>query len=145
MNLTCEDRSWRWIQYILGKRWYPPTRLHRITARNTTICTFAALKTSNLVRDFCALINSLYMSWKHSVYWTIVFHERDCRLQQPAYAASSLEDFSILRMEAIRSPVTSVHTRSTQHHIPEDGILQSHRREKLNSYKLEINCRFRRF
>jgi hypothetical protein len=35
-------------------------------------------------------------------------------------------------MEAIRSSETSVHTRSTQYHIPEDGILHSHRRENSN-------------
>jgi hypothetical protein len=29
---------------------------------------------------------------------------------------------------------TSVHTRSTWRHIPEDGILHSHRRENLKSY-----------
>jgi hypothetical protein len=29
---------------------------------------------------------------------------------------------------------TSVHTRSTRHHIPEDGILHSHRCENLKSY-----------
>jgi hypothetical protein len=34
-----------------------------------------------------------------------------------------LADFSTLKMEAIRSSETSVHTRSTRHHIPEDGIL----------------------
>jgi hypothetical protein len=43
-------------------------------------------------------------------------------LQAPAHAASSLADFSILKIEAIRSPETSVHTRSTWRHIPEDGI-----------------------
>jgi hypothetical protein len=31
---------------------------------------------------------------------------------------------------------TSVHTRSTRRHIPEDGILHSHLYENLNSYKL---------
>jgi hypothetical protein len=40
-----------------------------------------------------------------------------------------------LKMEAIRSSVTSVHTRSTRRHIPEDAILRSHRRENLRSYK----------
>jgi hypothetical protein len=45
-------------------------------------------------------------------------------LQPPAHAGSSLADFSTLKMEAIRSSETSVHTRSTQSHIPEDGILQ---------------------
>jgi hypothetical protein len=35
-------------------------------------------------------------------------------------------------MEAICFSETSVHTRSTRRHIPEDGILHSHRRENLN-------------
>jgi hypothetical protein len=37
-------------------------------------------------------------------------------------------------MEEIRSSETSVHTRSTRRHIPENGIRQSHRRENLKSY-----------
>jgi hypothetical protein len=53
-------------------------------------------------------------------------------MQPPAHAGSSLADFSTLKMEAILSSETSVHTRSrTRHHIPEDGILHSHRRENL--------------
>jgi hypothetical protein len=39
-------------------------------------------------------------------------------------------------MEAIHSSETSIHTRSTPPHIPEDGILHSHRRENLKSYKI---------
>jgi hypothetical protein len=35
---------------------------------------------------------------------------------------------------AIRSSETSVNARSTQRHIPEDGILHSHRCENLKSY-----------
>jgi hypothetical protein len=35
-----------------------------------------------------------------------------------------------------RSSETSVHTRSTRRHIPEDGILHSHRHENLKSYIL---------
>jgi hypothetical protein len=42
----------------------------------------------------------------------------------PAHAVSSLADFSTLKMEAIRSSETSVHTRYTRRHIPGDGILQ---------------------
>jgi hypothetical protein len=38
-------------------------------------------------------------------------------------AGYSLADFSTLKMEAIRSSETSVHTRSTWRHIPEDCIL----------------------
>jgi hypothetical protein len=52
---------------------------------------------------------------------------------------SSLADFFTLKMEAIRSSETSVHTRSTRRHIPEDGILHSHRRENLKSYNNRYN------
>jgi hypothetical protein len=38
-------------------------------------------------------------------------------LQPPAHVGSSLADFSTLKMEAIRSSETSVHTRSTRRHI----------------------------
>jgi hypothetical protein len=37
-------------------------------------------------------------------------------------------------MEAIRSPESLILTRSTQSHIPEDGILHSHRCENVKSY-----------
>jgi hypothetical protein len=56
------------------------------------------------------------------------------RLQPPAHADSSLADFSALKMKAIHSSETSVHTRSTRRHFPEDGILHSQRRENLKSY-----------
>jgi hypothetical protein len=39
-------------------------------------------------------------------------------------------------MEVIRSTETSVLTRTTQRHIPEDGILYSHRHENLKSYEV---------
>jgi hypothetical protein len=38
-----------------------------------------------------------------------------------SHAGSSLADLSILKMEVIRSSETSVHTRYTRRHIPEDG------------------------
>jgi hypothetical protein len=41
-----------------------------------------------------------------------------------------------LKMEAIRLSETSVNKISTRRHIPEDGILHSHRRENLRSYIL---------
>jgi hypothetical protein len=41
-------------------------------------------------------------------------------------------------MEAIRFSETSVHTRSTCRHNPEDGILHSHRRENLKYYMFKI-------
>jgi hypothetical protein len=41
-------------------------------------------------------------------------------------------------MEAVSSSNTSVLTRATWRNIPEHGILHSHRRENLESYKLYI-------
>jgi hypothetical protein len=55
-------------------------------------------------------------------------------LQPPVQAGSSLADFSTLKMEMIRSSETSVYTESTRRHIPEDGIIHSHRRENHKSY-----------
>jgi hypothetical protein len=61
-------------------------------------------------------------------------------LQPPAHAGSSLANFSTLKMEVIRSSETLVQfTRSTRRHIPEDGILHSHRRENLKSYTVPKN------
>jgi hypothetical protein len=42
-------------------------------------------------------------------------------------------------MEAILSFETLVHIKSTRRHIPEDGILHSHRRENLKSYNILNN------
>jgi hypothetical protein len=52
-------------------------------------------------------------------------------------------DFSTLKMEAMLSSKTSVHTSSTRSYIPADSILHSHSRENLKSYrlcKLFSNC-----
>jgi hypothetical protein len=57
-------------------------------------------------------------------------------LQPPAHAASSLADLYTLNLEAIRSSETSVHIRSIRCHIPEGGIVHSHRCENLKSYIL---------
>jgi hypothetical protein len=46
---------------------------------------------------------------------------------------SSLICFTLM-MGAIRSSETSVLARATRRHIPEEGILHSHRRENFKSY-----------
>jgi hypothetical protein len=51
-----------------------------------------------------------------------------------ARAGFSLADFSILKMEAIRFSETSVHAKTARLHIPEYGILHSHRRQNLKAY-----------
>jgi hypothetical protein len=56
---------------------------------------------------------------------------------EPPVENTQLADFSTLKMEAIRSSETYVHTRSTRRHIPEDGILHSHRCENLKSYTVQ--------
>jgi hypothetical protein len=43
-------------------------------------------------------------------------------------------------MEAIPSSKMSVNEISTRSHIPEDGILHSHRRENLKSHNKWIFC-----
>jgi hypothetical protein len=55
--------------------------------------------------------------------------------EPPTHVGSSLADFSTLKMEAIRSSEWSIHIRPTRRHIPEDGILHSHRRENLKYYE----------
>jgi hypothetical protein len=47
------------------------------------------------------------------------------RLQPPAHAGSSLADFSTLKIGAIHFSETSVHTRTTRRHSPENGVLQN--------------------
>jgi hypothetical protein len=61
------------------------------------------------------------VTMKNAVFWDVP----PCRsCVAPDHAGSSLADFSILKMDAIRSSETSVDTTSTRRHIPEDDIFK---------------------
>jgi hypothetical protein len=90
----------------------------------------------NVDSVYCYLVmlvphSRIFLPWRWMWY---IPPKRQFSLQSPAHAGSSVADFSILNMEAIRSSETSVYTRSTRLHIPEDGILHSHHCENLKSY-----------
>jgi hypothetical protein len=65
--------------------------------------------------------------------WTDVSVERIASICKVEKSASG-EHVATVKMDLIRSSESSVYTRSTRRHIPEDGILHSHRREDLRSY-----------
>jgi hypothetical protein len=69
-----------------------------------------ALKSVNLSPS-----NKLLSQMKHA--------DGNIQSPPPAQAGSSLADFSTLKIEAILSSETSVHTRTTRRRIPENGIL----------------------
>jgi hypothetical protein len=56
-----------------------------------------------------------------------------------AHAGSSLADSFTLKMEAIRSSETSVHTRTTRCHIAENGFLHSYRRPPKRLFTQELH------
>jgi hypothetical protein len=62
------------------------------------------------------------VTMKNVVFWDVALC-RSC-VDPPANASASLANFATLKMEAIRSSETSINTRPTQRHIPEDDILQ---------------------
>jgi hypothetical protein len=64
----------------------------------------------------------------------LVFPRNVLRLLVIANVVPSSPTLVILMMEALRSSEMSVLKRATRPHILEDGILHSHRREKLKSY-----------
>jgi hypothetical protein len=65
----------------------------------------------------------------------VVFLRSVFRLLVTANVVPSSPILVTLMMEALRSSETSVLTRTTGRNITSDGILHSHSREKLKSYK----------
>jgi hypothetical protein len=101
----------------------------------------------NMMKPICS--NGICINLKNAVFWDVALCRScvnrrfggsyrlhlQCRNNPPT--RNQLEQVTAdcsLKMEAIRSSETSVHTRSTQRHIPDDGILHSHRCENLKSY-----------
>jgi hypothetical protein len=64
--------------------------------------------------------------------WVILRSVR--RLLVTAKVVHSSPILVTLMIGAISTTETSVLTRATRRHIPEDGIIHSHRRENLKSY-----------
>jgi hypothetical protein len=77
---------------------------------------------------------------ENSVCVKIVFLRSVLRLKVTANVVPSLSTPSTLMMGAIRSSETSVFTRATLRHIPEDSILHSHHRENFKSCMVLTGC-----
>jgi hypothetical protein len=65
-----------------------------------------------------------------------LYHQVDNRRVVTANIVPELADSFTQMMKVVYSSETSVLTRTTRRHILEDGILHSHRRENLKSYKI---------
>jgi hypothetical protein len=70
----------------------------------------------------------------------VISNRRKLRSERRLLVTAKIPSSSILvtPMEALRSSETSVLTRAIWRNIPEDGIPQSHCREKLKSYMVSI-------
>jgi hypothetical protein len=104
----------------------PDTLLYRLSR-----ATCSPISTDPSPPHSTLLISRVVHSPSLPVLIQLVVFDWQLSLQPPAHVGSSRADFSTLKMEAIRSSETSVHTKTKRCHIPENGILHStpHRSE----------------
>jgi hypothetical protein len=89
---------------------------------------------TDVSEDFIASIFRVEKSASKKLAWA-----GGCSPHPPAHANFLLADFSALKVEAIHSSETPVHTRTTRCHIPEYSIFHSHCCENLKSYMLHFS------
>jgi hypothetical protein len=111
-----KDGGLDWWMYLLAAYTHG-SKIQAINSYTANLHNISLLIFTSLPWQWLLTVEILHL---HALRFCL--HSLPCRLQPPAHAGSSLADFSTLKMEAIRSSETSVHTRSTRRHIPEDDI-----------------------
>jgi hypothetical protein len=83
-NLKSVSSPWSWRRYILPKRWWPPTRPHGVTTRNTSIDVNCIL-----------VIELKFCSYRSNI--TSTFHETKIGLRPIDFIESALSYIKLAR------------------------------------------------